>query len=110
VVGLLSASLDIGVLQSLMVLGLDYRLATSAGFVVGMLFNYLCHLHITFHSPFSMISALRYAIVVALNYLLTLGLVMVSVTLWLHPLPGKLVALPVVALVGFVAGRTWIFR
>lgn len=109
-VGLLSAALDVGVLQTLLVLGTDYRIATSAGFAAGLVFNYLSHLRVTFPGQPGLGSALRYASVVALNYLLTLGLVAVSVALWQQPLAGKLVALPVVALVGFAAGRTWIFR
>lgn len=109
-IGLLSAALDIGVLQVLSALSFDYWMATSAGFAVGLVFNYVCHLRITFGRSHSMRSALRYISVVGLNYLLTIGLVSGSVVLWQQPLPGKLVALPLVAILGFTAGRFWIFR
>lgn len=109
-VGVLSALLDVAVMQLLIVYGVDYRLATSAGFVLGLVFNYLCHQRITFRSRLSLASTLRYITVVGFNYLITLGLVMATVALWQNALPGKLLALPVVALIGFFAARAWIFR
>ena len=109
-VGLLSAAVDVGLLYGLLVLGVDYRIATTAGYSAGLVFNYLAHLRVTFPGQPGLGSAVRYASVVALNYLLTLGLVTISVALWQQPLAGKLVALPVVALVGYTAGRAWIFR
>jgi len=109
-VGLLSALLDVALLQLLITYGVDYRVATSAGFVVGLVFNYLCHQRITFRSRLSLASTLRYISVVGFNYFITLGLVMATVALWQNPIPGKLLALPIVALIGFFAGRAWIFR
>lgn len=110
IVGGLSALLDIAVMQVLILSKTDFRLATTAGFVIGLIFNYLCHQNITFRSRLSLRSTLRYATIVGFNYLLTLGLVMVTVSLWQTALPGKLLALPIVALIGFFVGKMWIFR
>jgi hypothetical protein len=52
----------------------------------------------------------RYLCVVALNYLLTVGLVGLAQWLVGSPLAGKLLSLPLVAVNGYLLGRYWIFR
>ena len=47
---------------------------------------------------------------VALNYLLTVGLVGAAHQLLGSALAGKLVSLPLVAVNGYLLGRYWIFR
>jgi hypothetical protein len=52
----------------------------------------------------------RYIIIVLFNYVLTLGFVAASVRLAGNPLVGKIASLPVVAILGYCFGRSWIFR
>jgi putative flippase GtrA len=110
VVGSLSAALDVGVMTLLLYLGAAYQLATSVGFVTGLLFNYLTHSNVTFRSEVSMVSMFKYIIIVILNYILTLVFVTGSVHLTDNPLIGKIASLPVVAVLGYIFGRSWIFR
>ena len=110
VVGLLSAAVDVGVMAFLIYLGAAYQLATSVGFVTGLLFNYLSHSHVTFRSELTAASMIRYIIIVVLNYTLTLGFVAASVRLMENPLLGKVASLPIVAVLGYLFGRSWIFR
>lgn len=113
--GVLSALVDIGVMQLLIAGGTAYPLATSAGFASGLLLNYAFHAKLTFRSAATTFSFARYMCVVGVNYLLTMGCVSLAVTLLPFPvetgaLIGKLVSLPVVAINGFLLGKYWIFK
>ena len=108
--GVLSALLDVGLMQLMLRAGSGHIAAVSAGFVAGLLFNYGFHAAVTFAAPASARSLARYLAVVAANYGLTLAAVELSVRLAGDPLPGKLLALPLVAAVGFVLGKRWIFN
>nr|WP_183440068.1 GtrA family protein [Pseudoduganella violacea] len=108
--GVLSAAADIGLFQLLLNGGMAPLAAASAGFLAGLLLNYAFHARFTFRQGASAASLLRYLSLVAVNYLLTLALVALSVRLLGQALPGKLLALPVVAASGFLAGKYWIFR
>lgn len=108
--GVLSAAVDIGVLQLLLMQGATAMTATSAGFAAGLLVNYAFHAKVTFSHIHSAAGVLRYLTLVAANYLLTLACVALSVRLCGHPLPGKVLSLPVVAVNGFLLGKYWVFR
>lgn len=108
--GVLSALIDIGVMLLLLRFGLPAIVATSAGFGIGLLVNYAFHSNITFKKISTPKTFTRFLCVVALNYMLTVGLVALAV--WWHaaPLIGKILSLPVVALNGFILGRYWIYE
>jgi putative flippase GtrA len=108
--GVLSALADIGVMQLLVTLGYHYAGATTCGFGAGLAVNYLYHAKITFVSATSGASVLRYACLVALNYLVTLGCVALAVTTFDSALAGKILSLPLVAINSFVLGKFWIFK
>lgn len=108
--GVLSALVDVGLMQLLIYNGVHYVAATTAGFIVGLLFNFAFHANLTFTAPLSAASFVRYLCVVGLNYLFTLGCVSAAVQLGGAAVIGKLVALPLVALVGFILGKHWIFK
>lgn len=108
--GVFSALIDVGLMQSLIVGGANYIVATSAGFIGGLLFNYAYHARVTFTAPPSGRSMARYLIVVALNYGFTLACVALSVRLAGTALTGKLLSLPLVAINGFILGKRWIFK
>ena len=108
--GLLSALVDIGLMQALISYGAHYASATTAGFAAGLLVNYAFHSRVTFSSPASAGNFARYLCLLGFNYLLTMACVGLSVP-WLgSALAGKLLSLPLVALNGFVLGKYWIFK
>ena len=108
--GLLSALVDIGLMQALISYGAHYASATTAGFAAGLLVNYAFHSRVTFSSPATAGNFARYLCVVGVNYLLTMGCVSLAVSLAGLPLLGKIVSLPLVAVNGYLLSRFWIFR
>jgi len=108
--GALSAAIDIGIFQLLLVMGASLILATSAGFLISLIVNYLFHARYTFAAKVDASSIGKYLLVVVANYLLTLGLVTLAFGLLGSALCGKLIALPIIALIGYFAGRHWIFK
>jgi len=109
-IGILSAVVDIGCMQLLLLWGWHHGVAVTAGFAVGLVFNYICHQRITFRAEHTAGSVLRFSLLVLMNYALTLGCVQLSVLLLDNVLAGKLASLPLVAVNGFLWGRYWIFR
>jgi putative flippase GtrA len=108
--GGLSALVDIGLMQLLILNGVAPLPATSAGFGAGLCVNYAFHARVTFKNVTTVRTLSRFLCVVALNYLLTLGLVALSVALFEQALVGKLLSLPLVALNGFFLSKHWIFK
>lgn len=108
--GGLSALIDVGLMQGLIVAGLDYLVAASVGFLVGLAFNYTFHAMLTFRNPPTARSFVRYLILVAVNYAFTLACVGLAVYWGALPVVGKLVSLPLIAMNGFLLGKYWIFK
>lgn len=108
--GLLSALVDIGLLQLLRAGGVGLYVATSLGFCAGLIVNYRFHAHITFKRAPGARSFGRYLCVVALNYGVTLACVALSVGWFADPLLGKLLSLPLIAVIGYLLSQLWIFR
>lgn len=113
--GVLSALVDIGVMQLVIHGGMSYQVGTSAGFASGLLLNYIYHARLTFRAAATSTSFFRYICVVILNFLLTLSCVAVAVALLqlsvqTSSLIGKIVSLPIIAINGFVLGKYWIFK
>jgi putative flippase GtrA len=105
-----SALIDVGLMQLLIVNGANFVVATSAGFAAGLLFNYTFHARLTFPGPATRYAFLRYICVVAVNYLVTLACVGAAVAMLGSPLAGKIVALFIVPVSGFIFGKHWIFK
>jgi putative flippase GtrA len=108
--GVLSAAIDIGVMQLLLRAGLHFAGATSAGFMSGLVVNYLWHSRVTFDAATSPAAFARYLCVVALNYALTLGCVALAQSLAGMPLAGKILSLPLISVNSFLLGKFWIFK
>jgi putative flippase GtrA len=108
--GVLCALIDVGLMTVLLNKGAGIMQATSAGFLAGLAINYLFHAKITFKKMVGLAPIARYLAVVAMNYLLTLACVYAAVLLGMAALAGKLFALPLVAVSGFILGKRWIFR
>lgn len=108
--GVLSAAIDIGAMQLLILAQLHPVAASSCGFALGLLVNYAFHFNVTFKHPKQDGSFMRYLCVVLMNYLLTIGMVQLTVILGVNPLYGKIASLPLVAVNGYILGRLWIFK
>ncbi len=108
--GVLSAAVDIGVLQLLLHAGLHFASATTAGFLSGLLVNYAWHSRVTFDAAATPSSFARYLCVVVLNYLLTLGCVALAQALLGMPLAGKIASLPLISVNSYLLGKYWIFK
>ena len=109
-VGVLSAIVDIGTMQFALWFETGINLAVTLGYTLGLTFNYLCHQRITFKAATTTVTVVRFGIFVLINYLVTLVFVFTSVHWFDAAMPGKLASLPVVAIIGFLAGKYWIFK
>jgi putative flippase GtrA len=108
--GVLSALVDIGLLQLLLNAGCSLVTATSTGFLAGLVVNFSFHAKYTFGKVSGGSTLARYLCVVAANYLLTLACVSAADSLLGLAVLGKLASLPLVAVNGFLLGKYWIFR
>lgn len=109
--GLISALIDIGVLQLMIAMGISTWLSVTAGFLAGLFFNFIFHANLTFQSTSSVKSFIQYLFVVGLNYLITILFIYVSFSILRQGvLPGKILSLPVIAGNGYLLGKYWIFR
>jgi putative flippase GtrA len=108
--GVVTALLDVGLMQLLIAAGVHYAGATTAGFGAALLVNYGFHSRVTFATPATPFNFARYLSVVGLNYLVTMGCVALAVALGAGTLAGKLVSLPLVATNSFLLGKYWIFK
>lgn len=109
--GLISAFIDIAILQLMVAMGAGPLFAATVGFFVGLFFNFIFHANLTFKSTMSLQSFIQYLLIVALNYSITLLFIYVSFSI-LHQgvLPGKILSLPVIAANGYLLGKLWIFK
>lgn len=103
--GLLAIFLDI--------MSLDYRMGVSVAYITAVAFHFFANRRLTFSSrnerPFRQV--VRYLLMVAFNYLLTVMLVTVSVEkLGLSPYMGAAVAIVVTTGLGFFISKVWVFR
>ena len=109
--GALSAFIDIGVMQVLILSGIANLTATTIGFFLGLLFNYTYHSKMTFKAKMSLLFAFRFCFVVAINYLITIFMVFMSYHFFKQSaFIGKAISLPVVAVNGYILSKVWVFK
>lgn len=110
-VGLASAAVDVGLLWGLLAIGVWRTAAVGIGLIAGMVVNYLLHMRVTFRaaSAADLRSVALYVSIVLVNYLITLGFVEAG-AMFGHPIVlWKLASLPVIALIGFLFTRRFVF-
>lgn len=110
IVGIFCAFIDIGIMQLSIWFGLFYIAATTLGFAVGFIANFLLHNHVTFRKVYSHGALVRFASVVLINCFVTVVIVYLFQMALSMPLLGKLVSLPIVALNGFLLSKNWVYR
>jgi len=113
VVGVLTAILHYGLLYvGVEALQLNATVASSLGFVVAVIFNYLMHYSWTFGEPAPHGRTLqRYLVMITCGFLIN-AVVMYAGVHWLvlHYLLTQALALIVVVLWNFVLSNAWVFR
>jgi len=113
VVGVLTAVLHYGLLYGgVEALQLNATLASSLGFVVAVIFNYMMHYSWTFGEPAPHGRTLRrYLVMITCGFLINAAVMYAGVHwLVLHYLLTQALALVVVVLWNFVLSNVWVFR
>lgn len=113
VVGVLTALVHYGLLYlGVAVLHLDATLASSVGFVVCVIFNYLMHYTWTFDEPAPHGSTLRrYLVMITCGFLINATVMYAGVQwLTLHYLVTQALAMIAVVLWNFVLSNAWVFK
>ncbi|MCZ2812317.1 MULTISPECIES: GtrA family protein [unclassified Modestobacter] len=111
-VGLLSLVVDAGTLWLLYdVAGRPLWLATTAGFWLSFVVNFLANKYFTFGvRTDGTRQLLRYGLLVVLNYLANLGIVTGLVAVGLPAVLAKVIAVALLTGLNFFAYRHWVFR
>jgi putative flippase GtrA len=109
-VGVFSALLDIIIMKLLLLAKFNFLVATTVAFALNIIVNFTFHVKFTFSSSFAYGNFWRYLVLVAINYCITVVIVATFEHLMRAPMIGKLVSLPVIAIIGFVLSRAWVFR
>jgi putative flippase GtrA len=109
--GLISAVIDICAMQLMIAMDVNPLLAATAGFFLGLFFNYIYHVVLTFESTTTLPVLFRFLVVVGINYIITILLIYISLSI-LHEgaLPGKILSLPIVAANGYLLSKYWVFK
>jgi putative flippase GtrA len=109
-VGFFSAVVDLGALLTFLQLGVSPYVALTGAFFCGLGINLWLHARLTFESTLRAENAIRFLFVVVMNYVLILSVVLVFERLGLGYLFGKIAALPLVSLHGFLWSKHWVFK
>ena len=109
-VGLLSAFVDLGALFIFIQFGLSPYLGITAAFICGLCINLWFHKRFTFTSKLMEENAIRFFLLVGMNYGLTLGVIFFFQQLGQTYIVGKVISLPLVAINGFLWSKHWVFR
>ena len=108
--GCLSALVDIGLMQILILGETPAFIAATAGFLAGLCVNYIFHAKVTFRNVTNVSTLGRFFGIVVINYFITLGCVALSLVLVDMALVGKIISLPIVAVNGFFLSKYWVFK
>lgn len=115
IVGLATAGVNFIALALLLeMLKLDYRVAVSVAYIAGVVFHFVANKSITFkqrnlidiHNQIA-----RYLVLVAINYLLTIAIVIFVVeVLVFAPYMGLLLSMGATIVTGYLLSRFWVFK
>ena len=113
-IGGITAAIYFGLLTVFLeILSFDYRVGVSIAYLAAVSFHFFANRRLTFRANHEnpLQQVVRYLPMVALNYLLTVVIVTVSVEiLGLTPYVGAAVAIVVTAGLGFIISKAWVFR
>lgn len=113
-VGATTAAVYFGVFALLHdMIGAAYQIAVSCGYVAGVAFHFVANRNLTFkdadgHIPSQLV---KYAVVAAVNYVITLVVVGIAVEgFGLSPYLGVLAAVATTTFTGYALFARWVFR
>jgi putative flippase GtrA len=110
-VGSLVTVIDVGVTYFMVLLTGTRVMAVTIGFVAGLIASYLLHAKVTFSStldPFTQVP--RFLLLVAINYLETIGIVLLLTGLFgISTMGGKIITLPFVAATSYFFSRHFVY-
>jgi putative flippase GtrA len=111
-VGALSVAIDVGLLSLLhSVAHVELILATTLSFAAALLVNYsLNHVWAFDAGGLSWHRLYRYAVLVVINYGITVGLVAGLTSVGAYYLVAKAIAVAIAACINFTGYRLWVFR
>ncbi len=108
--GLVSAIIDIGIMQIMIAAEFGYLKSATVGFFAGLIVNYSFHSTLTFKAISSFSIFVKFLSVVGINYLITVLFVTLSFSILGNAITGKLVSLPFITLIGFLLSKYWVFK
>ena len=110
-VGGCSALIDIGALYLLSkVLLWNNVLSISIAFILGLVFNYLCHTYITFSSKATKKNIIKYLFVVLFNYIVSLLGVNLLIIIGVDIVIARIITLPIIAVITYYLSSVWIYK
>ena len=113
-VGATTAAIYFGVFALLHdIIGAGYQIAVSCGYGAGVAFHFFANRNLTFKDADGLMPAqlVKYAVVVGINYIVTLIVVGIAVEAFgLSPYLGVLAAVAATTLVGYALFASWVFR
>lgn len=110
-VGATSTIVDIALLALILHFTDFYQTAIFFSFVVGFVVNHFLHSRYTFQvESHSLAQVIRFLVVVALNYGVTVLAIFVMHEIFGAPvIIAKIISLPLIAVIGFLLSKNWAF-
>lgn len=111
VVGGVVTLIDLGLTYFVVLVTGTRVVAVSVGFFGGLISSYLLHARISFSTSLAPMRQLpRFVALVGLNYLITVGVVLIATDFFnFTTMAGKVFSLPVVAFVSYFASKHWVY-
>lgn len=94
-------------------LGLNYQIAVTIAYILSVIFHFVANRRFTFqsHGTHFFRHLPKYAVMILINYLITLLIVRISVEiLHLSPYIGIILAIGATVNIGYLLSRFWVFR
>lgn len=109
-VGASSALLDLYLLYALRKINLNINLSITIAYISGALLNYLLHTFLTFKKTTNKKNLSKFITVLLINYSLTLIIIYILLQLNTELIIAKIISLPIIAVIGFILARNWIYK
>lgn len=109
-VGLASLVFDVSTFCLLIWMGANSVVAATGSYLGSIAVNYTLHALYTFRAGVGLNSGIRYLVLLAFQYLITISFVYGFDATIGSPLTGKLISLVPVTLIGFFLGRSHVFH
>ena len=109
-VGCISAVVDIFLLNIFIHLEYGQFMSVSIGFIGGIFINYYLHSKFTFKIQPSLLSSLKYTVVLFINYILSLLIIYALSFFNININLSKILSLFIVFINGYTFSKIWIFK